>query len=272
MSVTASDRSPRRRAAFTLIELLVVLSVIALLAAILLPAISMVRDSAQRTSCLANLRGLALGVITYAGENTGQVPRNGVRSEIMGRGNWQSWVPFEMFPLLNSNLAPEACATLIDQGALTAKAARCPGVTKRSPQRSWWGGVMLGSIPADYIYWGAADNLAGDGTGPKPYSLAPWTRRSLGDSPPYGSTASFDTSYGFAGHARLRGDDLTSAVLFSDFCLRSPWYDDYSHGHSLQGSQSNTVYLDGHTASRRTDISAPFFWQKAWGSDVFYFR
>ena len=266
------DRLRLSKSAFTLIELLVVISIIALLAAILLPAISMVRDSAQRTSCASNLRSLALGVVAYAGENSGLLPRNGVRSEIDGRMNYWNWTAFEMFPLLNSNLAPEACDILIEQGALTTKSARCPGVTGRAPERGWFGGVMLGSIPSDYVYWGAADNLAGDGAGTPPYSLAPWTRRSLGDSAPYGSTTSFDTSFGWNGHVRLRGEDLGSTVVFSDFCLRSPWYDYYSHGRSLAASTSNSAYLDGHTASRRTDVSAPFFWQDAWGGKMFYYR
>jgi prepilin-type N-terminal cleavage/methylation domain-containing protein len=272
MSYREIKGAPMKHAGFTLIELLVVLSVIAILAAILLPAVSMVRDSAQRTACAANLRGLALGVVAYAGENSGLLPRNGVRSEVMSRGNWQSWTCFELFPLLNSNLAPEACAALVEQEVLNAKSARCPGVTRRSPQHDWWGGVALGTLASDYVYWGAADNLAADGSGPPPYSLAPWTRRALGDPPPYGATTSFDTAYGFQAHVRLRGDDLTSAPLFSDFAVRSQWYDDYSHGRGIQNSVSQTAYLDGHASSRRNDLSSPFLWQKAWGGDVFYFR
>jgi prepilin-type N-terminal cleavage/methylation domain-containing protein len=65
---------PRGRKAFTLIELLVVIAILALLMAILLPALGRVRKQAQSTGCQANLRQWALYYSTYTSENDYRMP------------------------------------------------------------------------------------------------------------------------------------------------------------------------------------------------------
>jgi len=60
--------------AFTLVELLVVIGIIALLIAILLPALSRAQEMSRSLKCLANLRSLAQATILHANEHRGYMP------------------------------------------------------------------------------------------------------------------------------------------------------------------------------------------------------
>lgn len=59
---------------FTLIELLVVISIIAILAALLLPGLSMARESARRIQCANGLKNYGSAIMMYATDNFDFLP------------------------------------------------------------------------------------------------------------------------------------------------------------------------------------------------------
>jgi prepilin-type N-terminal cleavage/methylation domain-containing protein/prepilin-type processing-associated H-X9-DG protein len=70
--------------AFTLIELLVVIAIIALLLAILMPALKKAKNHAMTAVCLSNLKQLTLGWMMYADANEGKIPTSDISFQAHG--------------------------------------------------------------------------------------------------------------------------------------------------------------------------------------------
>ena len=65
------------QSAFTLIELLVVIATIAVLAGLSLPIYSKVQENGRTVQCTSNLRQIAAGLLSFAGEHGGLCPLSG---------------------------------------------------------------------------------------------------------------------------------------------------------------------------------------------------
>ena len=90
------------RKAFTLIELLVVISIIALLVAILMPALNKAREQATGAVCLSNQKGFLLSWVMYAQSHQESLPPNG--SDRHGRATWvRGWLNHDGFNSDNTN-------------------------------------------------------------------------------------------------------------------------------------------------------------------------
>src|SRR4051794_1992601 len=73
MKTTASKPAP----GFTLIELLTVIAIIAVLAGLLLPALSRAKENARMVQCLNNLHQIGMGLMFYADDFDGRYPAIG---------------------------------------------------------------------------------------------------------------------------------------------------------------------------------------------------
>jgi prepilin-type N-terminal cleavage/methylation domain-containing protein len=125
---TADKWKERLRAGFTLIELLVVLAMIAILAALLLPALAKAKSAAQTAKCKSNLRQIGLGLKMYV-DQEGEFPPF---HDCMARTGTNWWASF-LRPHTGSRWLDPLYKCPAYRGLTEeANSCECPGLTEEA--------------------------------------------------------------------------------------------------------------------------------------------
>ncbi len=134
--------------AFTLIELLVVIAIIAILAGMLLPALSRAKATAQRVTCINNQKQLLLGCHLYAGDNKEFWPFPNWESNPSGLAGWLTTAPYD-----RNDLQTNIQKGVLWQYLKSYSIWRCPSVNTNAPTFKSRANKL-----SDYLVNGAACN------------------------------------------------------------------------------------------------------------------
>ena len=126
-----------RTKGFTLIELLVVVAIIALLVAILVPAVQRAREEANRVVCATNIKGMDTSCMLYAQSSSNKYPLGWVHTEHdTDAGEWTDYNDSAVTD--SDRITPEdSFAALVHANLLPTKSLICPTVGGQAAEDEW---------------------------------------------------------------------------------------------------------------------------------------
>ena len=255
---------------FTLVELLIVISIIALLAALLLPTLAKARERGKQANCVSNLKQLGLGLEMYCNDYKDFMP---LGCEDMFGNNNKRWFGTrqnynDAFDPTKGYLSPY----LGDKQRVTA----CPSMIAHRDEE-WNNSFEKGCGGYGYNYWFLGSRCWDQGYG----AFTTASKRSEFKSP--SSTVAFcDT--GFLSQNRIIE---YSMIELPEWAFSHPFYEPDGWGmrpdptiHFRHNNQANVLWLDGHVDSQKMSFTvdkylshgagSPAVWDLGWfGPDDF---
>ena len=252
-----SSTNLRSRSAFTLSELLTVIAIIAILAGLLMSAISHAKTKVRTTECKNNLRQLGIALAGYAHDNGGAYPyvlALGVYTDENITPNLSTWVRQYWFGQLmvycSSSLPPEPDG-VFDYEAICPPVFRCPGsyIKPGTPGLEEGGGIGIWNnrVMEDFKY--RTDKGV-------PYAYNPFGTGAQKNNLGLGGVAGTDNRPA----PPCRDSDLKSASdMIAIGCSYSLWYSRcyerarYGIG-GWHSDQANVLFGDGHIGLVKSNL------------------
>ncbi|AQT67290.1 type II secretion system protein G [Anaerohalosphaera lusitana] len=237
---------------FTLIELLVVISIIALLLAIMMPALGMVKEKAKSLVCRTNLKTLGLASRLYAEEHNGKMPEQYYYNDAGNFAGYRVWV---------RQLAPYAAEVDEARYCPSAKVKPKPsdvdlqGAVTGNSRKSWMFKYGDTLDDCEYGCYGLNGWFYSDKEGPNYYKKLGSVKQA--SSVPLYADAKFVDAWPDDDH-----------YVPEDYDLGGDFWDPYGDttGNMIRfimdrhGKRTNLVFADGHAES----VALSEMWSLRW--------